>query len=92
MQSEYREDEILLGALFGDIVGSRFEFNNRKSKHFTLFTEACEPTDDSIMSLAVAEAILDCGGSWGGAGQTHGYSDARMGAQLSRCGIWDCLQ
>ena len=48
----------MFGALIGDIVGSRFEWNNIKSKDFTFFTEDCFATDDSIMSLAVCEALL----------------------------------
>ncbi len=48
----------LLGAIVGDIVGSRFEFNNHRSKAFELFTDECFATDDSIMSLAVAKAIM----------------------------------
>lgn len=54
----------MLGALVGDIAGSRFEWNNIKSKDFELLTYRCEPTDDSIMSLAVAQAILDCSGDY----------------------------
>jgi len=49
----------MLGAIIGDIVGSRFEFNNHRSKDFDLFTEECEVTDDSIMNLAVAKAIME---------------------------------
>ena len=48
----------MLGAIIGDIVGSRFEWNNNKSKEFDFLTYQCFPTDDSIMSLAVAQAIL----------------------------------
>lgn len=48
----------MIGAIIGDIVGSRFEWNNIKSKEFDLFTSKCLPTDDSIMSLAIAKAIL----------------------------------
>lgn len=51
----------MLGALIGDIVGSRFEWNNHRSKDFELFAKGCFATDDSIMSLAVAKAILDSG-------------------------------
>ena len=50
----------MLGAIIGDIVGSRFEGNNIKSKEFELFTSECKPTDDSVMTLAVAKAILSC--------------------------------
>ena len=49
----------MLGAIIGDIVGSRFEFNNHRNKHFELFTVDCFATDDSIMTLAVAKAILE---------------------------------
>ncbi len=48
----------MIGAIMGDIVGSRFEWDNIKSKEFELFDAKCFPTDDSIMTLAVANAIL----------------------------------
>lgn len=49
----------MLGAIIGDIAGSRFEFINYKSKDFRLFGHGCTPTDDSIMTLAVAKAIME---------------------------------
>lgn len=49
----------MLGAIIGDIVGSRFEFKNHRSKDFNLFSDGCFATDDSIMTLAVAKAILE---------------------------------
>lgn len=52
----------MIGAIIGDIVGSRFEWHNIKSKKFNLFDERCEFTDDSVMTLAVAKAILECNG------------------------------
>lgn len=48
----------MLGAIIGNIVGSRFEWNNHRNKNFDLFTVKCFPTDDSIMTLAVAKALL----------------------------------
>ena len=51
----------MIGAIIGDIVGSRFEFNNHRSKEFELFTDECNVTDDSIMTLAVAKAIKETG-------------------------------
>lgn len=54
----------MLGAVIGDIAGSRFEWRNRKSKAFTLFHPSCSITDDSAMTLAVARAILDCAGNY----------------------------
>ena len=52
----------MLGAIIGDIAGSRFEFYNHKSTDFALFDLSCRPTDDSTMTLAVALAILRAGG------------------------------
>jgi type I restriction enzyme M protein len=49
----------MLGAIIGDIVGSRFEWNNIKTKEFEFFTRNSFATDDSIMTLAVAKAILE---------------------------------
>ncbi len=49
----------MLGGIIGDIVGSRFEWNNHRNKEFDLFTTECFPTDDSIMTLSVAKAILE---------------------------------
>ena len=52
----------MLGAIIGDIVGSRFEFDRgNKSKIFKLFTNDCYFTDDTVMTVAVAEALLDAG-------------------------------
>lgn len=51
----------MLGAIVGDIVGSRFEFDNHRSKNFSLFAAGCSVTDDSIMTLAVAKAIMENG-------------------------------
>lgn len=50
----------MMGAIIGDIAGSRFEASNHKSKDFELFTPHCSVTDDSIMTLAIAKAILEC--------------------------------
>ena len=48
----------MLGAIIGDIVGSRFEWNNIKNKEFEFLTYKCFLTDDSIMTLALAQAVL----------------------------------
>ena len=52
----------MIGAIIGDIVGSRFEFNNYRAKDFELFTSDCFFTDDSIMSLAIGKALLEAQG------------------------------
>lgn len=45
----------MLGAIIGDIVGSRFEFNNHRSTKFDLFHPECSFTDDTICTVAVAD-------------------------------------
>lgn len=52
----------MIGVIIGDIVGSVYEFDNIKTKDFPLFSRECDFTDDSIMSLAVARALLECKG------------------------------
>ncbi len=47
------------GAIIGDIVGSVYEFNNIKTKEFELFKPECFFTDDTVMTVAVAKALLD---------------------------------
>ena len=52
----------MFGAIMGDIVGSRFEFDRGdKTKDFKLFTNENVYTDDTVMSIAVADALLDVG-------------------------------
>lgn len=48
----------MIGAIIGDIVGSRFEFNNTQDEGFNLFDNACNYTDDTICTIAVADAII----------------------------------
>ena len=47
----------MYGAIIGDIVGSRFEWNNIKTKDFEFFHKDCFFTDDSVMTIAVAKAL-----------------------------------
>lgn len=50
------------GAIIGDIVGSRFEFDQGdKSREFELFGKGCYFTDDTVMTAAVAEALMEVG-------------------------------
>lgn len=48
----------MLGAIIGDIVGSRYEFNNIKSKDFSFVSQGCTFTDDTVMTIAVARALI----------------------------------
>lgn len=49
----------MLGVIVSDIVGSRFGFNRLRSKEYELFAGERFTTDDSIMTLAVAGAIME---------------------------------
>ena len=51
----------MLGAIIGDIVGSVYEWNNIKTKDFPLFSDKCSFTDDTVMTIAVADALLNGG-------------------------------
>lgn len=52
----------MYGAILGDIIGSPFEFDRGdKTKDFELFTKGSQFTDDSVMTVAVAEGLLSVG-------------------------------
>ena len=52
----------MLGAITGDIIGSIYEANNIKTKKFDLFTDKNRFTGDTVMTFAVAEALMNGGG------------------------------
>ena len=51
----------MLGAIIGDIVGSIYEWDNIKTKEFPLFKETCFFTDDTVMTIAIAEGLMNGG-------------------------------
>ena len=69
----------LYGALGGDFVGSIYEFHNIKTKEFPLVDAKCTLTDDSIMTMATADAICSkmdyaiCYHRWGNRNPHRGY-------------------
>lgn len=48
----------MLGAIIGDMIGSVYEWHNIKTTDFPLFGPGCRPTDDSVMTIAVAEGLM----------------------------------
>ena len=56
-----RKGEDMYGAIFGDIVGSPYEFNSIDTTDFPLITKDSMFTDDSVMTIAVAEVLLALG-------------------------------
>jgi len=57
----------MIGAIIGDVVGSIYEFDNHKSKNFNFFKKDSTFTDDTVMTVAVADFLLDEMGNPGAA-------------------------
>lgn len=76
----------MLGAIIGDIAGSRFEFNNNRSKDFTFLTYTCKPTDDSIMTLAIAKSILEAKSDYSNLGELAVRNMQLLGRQYPNSG------
>ncbi len=76
----------MLGAIIGDIVGSRFEWHNIKSKEFEFLTYKCSPTDDSIMTLALAQALLVSKPDYSDLSQNAVECMQRVGRNYPDCG------
>ena len=67
----------MYGALLGDMIGAPYEFDRgKKTKDFPLFVSDSEFTDDSVMTVAVAEALLNC---------PAGAEDEAVREELIRC-------
>ena len=49
----------MIGAIVGDIIGSPYEFNNIHTKDFPLFSHASRATDDTILTIALADCIMN---------------------------------
>lgn len=50
---------MMMGAIAGDIIGSRFEFNPIKTTNFEIFTKDVTFTDDTVLTIAIANAIIE---------------------------------
>ena len=77
----------MLGAIIGDIVGSRFEWHNNKTKDFTLFTERCFFTDDSVLTICIAKAILESKGNYDNLSGNTIHSMKTVGRMYPHCGF-----
>ena len=49
----------MIGAIAGDIIGSAYEFDSVKSTDFKLFPSEARFTDDTVLTIAVADCILN---------------------------------
>lgn len=76
----------MLGAITGDIVGSRFEWNNYRAKDFELFVPGCFFTDDSVMTLAIGNALREWCIHGGDLGATAVAQMQEIGRHYPDCG------
>lgn len=53
----------MYGAVFGDIIGSWYEWHNKKSEDIELFPREARFTDDTVLTVAIAESILHMEGN-----------------------------
>ncbi|MCD8200834.1 MAG: ADP-ribosylglycohydrolase family protein [Clostridia bacterium] len=77
----------MIGAIIGDIAGSRFEFHNHRSKDFRIFHMYDSLTDDSYMTIALAKAIKDCGGDYTGLSEKAVEWMQKIGRRYPKCGF-----
>lgn len=77
----------MFGAVIGDYVGSRYEWYNHKSKDFEFFNKNCRFTDDSMMTLAVASALLECKGNYDELSDKVIKSMQEIGRRYPDCGF-----
>ena len=54
-----KDKELILGAIIGDVIGSVFEWNNVKTTDLELFSKATDFTDDSVLTFATMDSILN---------------------------------
>ena len=78
----------MYGAILGDMIGAPYEFDRSpKTKDFPLFGKKSKFTDDSVMTVAVAEALLDTLGQ-----EEKVVKLAALGPSLSTCWLWPSFQ
>lgn len=91
----------MYGAVLGDIIGSTYEWHNVKSEDFNLFPAGSKFTDDTVLSLAVAEKILNEELSMMGSNESYAmwykqyykrYPNAGFGQMFSQWAVSEKLQ
>lgn len=77
---------MITGAIIGDIVGSRFEWHNIKSKEFPFWEKSCQYTDDTVMTLAIAEALMNADETYSDLSECAVQSMQRLGREFKKAG------
>lgn len=78
--------EKMIGAIIGDVVGSRFEFHNILSKDFEFLAPGCMYTDDTVMTCAVAQGLMDSMPDFSDLSEKTVAAMQRIGQQFPYCG------
>ena len=76
----------MIGAILGDIAGSRFEFHNILSKEFEFLHPDCEFTDDTVMTCAVAQGLMDSKEDFSDLSEKTIEAMQRIGRLFPNCG------
>ena len=76
----------MIGAIIGDVAGSRFEFHNILRKDFKFFAPGCTYTDDTVMTCAVAQALMDSKPDYSDLSEKTVTAMQRIGQQYPYCG------
>jgi len=74
------------GAIYGDIIGSVFEFNPIHTKDFELLTERSGFTDDTVMTLAIAKAVMESGEDYADLSDSAVYWMQKLGRKYPNGG------
>lgn len=96
----------VLGAIIGDIIGSRFKFHPHRSKKFELFysktknkipktlmeyEEGCRFTDDTVMTLAIAKTMLEANGNYDNLDKLAIRNMKQLGKNIHLLVMVECL-
>jgi type I restriction enzyme M protein len=76
----------MIGAVIGDIAGSRYEFHNIKKKDFILMDDYSKFTDDSVLTIAVGRAVLEYKQNGGDLSAMAKKYMLEIGRQYPNCG------
>ncbi len=79
----------MIGAIIGDIAGSRYEWHNHRSKEFGFLTKSCFFTDDSVISLAVCNALMRAEPDYSNLSEVAVESMQEIGRPYPLCGYGD---
>lgn len=77
----------MIGAIIGDIAGSRFERHNHRSKEFELLHPKCRFTDDTVMTLAVCDALMNSLPDYSDLKEQAVRSMQQLGREYPHCGF-----